>query len=65
MHHLSDLHFIELCLSCAACITDAIVCLGDFNVDIFGQIDYNAKLLLDIALLFSFRQLIDAPIGLI
>ena len=39
----------------------SIVCLGDFNVDIFGQIDYNAKLLLDIASLFPLRQLIDAP----
>ena len=36
-------------------------CLGDFNVDILGQIDSNAKLLLDIASLFSLRQLIDAP----
>jgi len=35
------------------------VCLGDFNVDILGQIDYNAKL--NIASLFSLRQLIDTP----
>ena len=56
---LSDLHFIESYLFCEACITDAIVCLGDFNVDILGQIDYNAKL--NIASLFSLRQLIDTP----
>ena len=44
------------------CITDAIVCLSDFNVIIIlSQIDYNAKLLFDIASLFSLKQLIDVP----
>ena len=57
----SDLHFIESCLFCAECIINAILCLGDFNVDMLGQIDYNAKLLFDIVSLFSLRQLIDTP----
>ena len=34
--------------------------MGDFNFDILGQIDYNAKLLPDIASLFALRQLINA-----
>lgn len=35
----SDLHFIESYLSCVTCITDAIICLDNFNVNILGQID--------------------------
>jgi len=59
VHHL---HFIESCLSYAACIIDAIVCLGDFNVH--AGSNYNAKLLLDITSLFSHEQLIDTSIRL-
>ncbi|KYN28168.1 hypothetical protein ALC57_02414, partial [Trachymyrmex cornetzi] len=58
---LSDLRYIESCLFYAACITDAIVCLGNFNTNVLGQTDHNAKLLLDIASLFSLMQLIDNP----
>jgi len=47
----SDLHFIKSYLSCA-CITDAIICLDNFNVNILGQIDCYSPNCYSIASLF-------------
>jgi len=58
---LSDLSFLESRLTYAACCTDAIICMGDLNIDMLCGSSPGVSRLNDIMSLLSLRQIVNSP----
>lgn len=58
---MSELKTLESYLTNVAYMTDTIICMGDFNINMLNQSDAGVRYILNIMSFFSLKQLIMSP----